>query len=459
MTKRLLYLSNLIFLLLFLVLAWHNRLATDDFYFLEHVHQYGIIGATKVEYSFGSSRWLSVLLIDTVLGLIPYFNALFFYNIISILAITLAFAYLLKSICLRLFSFNPTLFLLLNLALFGVNAFFYSTFDAGNTWLWLSASPTYLWSFIFFILGCAIVMSSSKFIVPKLFVLAICFLYIGGSAEAFASIILLGLVITIIWLSIFKPSLQDKKVYLFRLYVAFFFCLSSLIVLYLGPGNVIRRKWLGEISLLRAFVLDIETTGWIGLHWISRIVPYVLIFSVPLIYAGKYLSCKNSVLKENLLTIRKKLVKAVLLYGLLIYIINYPITYLLCGIGPPRALLSVSFLTWGLFAFACIYIGYKTTIKEVLVKRVTLVALSLCILLNTYNTINQYIITSKYAYSYDALITELLQNKNSGSVIKVSPLPPSGMLTPMVLSKDSMTDNNMFVKRALGLKAKIMLNN
>lgn len=261
MIKKLFYLSNLAFLTLYLVLAWHNRLTLDDFHFMVNVHQYGVIHGTVVEYNAYSTRWLSVLVVHSILRLMPHINALFLTGIITIVAIILSFSYLLKNIFHQFLAFHPGKLLLINMGVFCVNAFFYSSIDIGNIWFWLSALPTYLWSFIFFMLGCGIILSSKKLPLLKFTILALSFFYIGGSAEAFAAVVLLGLFIIMIWLRFFKSSLTDKSIYLARLYMAFFFCLASLIVLYLGHGNVVRRGNIGGISILNTFILNIETTG------------------------------------------------------------------------------------------------------------------------------------------------------------------------------------------------------
>src|ERR1700691_964975 len=136
MIKKLLYLSNLAFLALYLVLAWHNRLTLDDFHFMDNLHRYGIIQGTVSEYNFYSTRWLSVLVVHSTLSLMPYTNALFLIGIITIIGIILSFSYLLKNVLKHFFAFPPDRLLLLNLAIFIVNAFFYSSINIGNIWFW-----------------------------------------------------------------------------------------------------------------------------------------------------------------------------------------------------------------------------------------------------------------------------------------------------------------------------------
>jgi len=457
MIKKLFYLSNLAFLTLYIVIAWHNRLTLDDFHFMTNVNHNGIIKGTIAEYNFYSTRWLSVLVVHCILSLMPYINGLFFIGIITIIALILSFSYLLRNIFHQFLSFHPGRLLLVNLGVFSANTLFYSSMDIGNIWFWLSALPTYLWSFIFFLLGCGIMISNRQFAAPKLFLLAFSFFYIGGSAEAFAVVILLALFIATFWLYFFKRSLTDMKIYMVRLSVAFLFCFVSLIILYLGHGNIVRRGLTGEISFFKAFILNIETTGWIGLYWVSSIIPKIFLYSLPLLFAGKALSMKNKVSTVSLQEVNRTLFKAILVYAILIFIFNYPITYLLCGLAPERALLPVSFLTWVLFAFSFFYIGYKTSIKEKLTEKLSMIALAGCLLLNTYNGIHQFMILGEYDRQYDALMEKLVSKKYNNLVITVSPLPSSGMLTSMDISHDSLSYNNMFIKSALGLKADIML--
>ncbi len=340
---------------------------------------------------------------------------------------------------------------------FSGNAFFYSTFDVGTTWFWLSAAPTYIWSIIFFTLGCSIIISSKRFPLLKYFILALSFIYIGGSAETFAAVVLLLLASIVFYLILFKLDLSDRKIYLSRLVVAFLFCLSSLIILYVGHGNIVRRSLLGETTLLNGLLLNIKTTRWIGIHWIIEVLPSILLITLPALYGGKILSQKNQVPPKNAISIRKKLFMTVLFYIMLIFILNYPITYLLVGIGPARALTSVSFLTCVVFAFVFFYVGYKSGVPESVVKKIAVFSLVLCLLLNIFNMVQQFGITNKYALAYDTMMKELSAKKNDTMVITVSPLPPSGMLPPITISPDSTANYNRFVKQALGLKADIML--
>jgi len=456
MLKKLLYLSNFFFLALYLILAWHNRLSSDDFHYWLNVQQYAIFKGTLVEYNNYNSRWLSILFVHAALRLLPFVNIVFILSILPLIAITLSTCYLLNIISCRFLSFNPGKIVLINFSIFFVNAFFYSSIDRGTIWFWFSAIPTYLWSFIFLILGCAIILSPKKHQVIKSIILSLCFFYIGGSAEAFSAFLLIILFITIL-VSLFNYYLPDRKTFILRLCLAFLFCLASLIVLYLAPGNIVRRSWIGEISVFKAFSLNIKTTGWIALHWISGILPFALLFSLPLLYAGKKISIKNSTPIESFSKATIRLFIAALLYGILIFTLNYPLTYLLCGIAPGRALAPVSFLTWVLFAYSFFYIGYKTNIKESIIKKINFVFLILCISLNIFNFEQQFIITGKYAGSYDLLMKELISKKDKKNIIIVSPLPSSGMLVPLGLSHDSLANNNLFVKQALGLRANIML--
>ena len=457
MIKKLFYLSNFTFLVLYLILAWHNRLSDDDFCSIINLHRHGIFKGTAVLYNTYCTRWLSVLVVNIVLSLMPYINALFLFNIVTSAAIIISVSYLLRNILHHFSEYRPGRILLLNLGIFSVNAFFYSCMDIGNIWFWLSAIPTYLWSFTFFIAGCGIIISGKKHQLFKTLVLSLSFFYIGGSAEAFAAIVLLAIVVAIIALCFSKPELPGKKNYLYRLYVGFFFCLSSLIILYLGHGNIVRQGLLGHISLGKALLLNIKTTGWIGIHWVSLIMPFALLFSLPLLYAGTLLSGNNLASKENASKIKTTLYKTVLLYGILVFIINYPITYLLCGIAPGRALISVSFLTWALFAFSFFYVGYKAAIKEVAAKEIAKITFSFCLILNTYNAIHQFAVTREYAMKYDTMMEDLTSKNHNSSVIVVSPLPSPGMLTPLHISQDPLSNNNIFLKNALGLKSYIML--
>lgn len=456
MAKKLVYLSNLAFLILYFILAVNNRLVNDDFCSLVSLHRFGIIKATEVLYSGYCTRWISVLFVQIVLSFQPFTNVLLTLSVVTLLFILFSFAYLLKQILILVFQYNPGKFMLLNLSLFTVNALFYSTFDTGTTWFWLSSLPTYLWSFIFFTFGCGLILSNKNYNPLKLVLLSASFFYIGGTSETFAAVILIFLCLTGGFLFLSKSSIIDWKIYLVRIAFACFFCLSSLIVLYVGHGNIVRRSALGEISLMHAFLLNIETTGWIGLHWISSVMPSICLFSLPFLFAGKFFALKSHPALIHNSKVLSKIVYAVLIYGILIFIFNYPITYLLCGLSPARALFPLSFLTWALAARVFFMVGYNTSIKENAAKTCLIIVLGLCLLLNCYNIVQQYRITCQYSRQYDTLMKDLSTKKDISTAVEVSPLPPSGMLPSLLISPDSTSGNNRFLKQWLGLKANII---
>src|SRR5688572_3047700 len=66
-SRSLLPVANSLFLVLFGLLCFHNRIAIDDFYFLALANKYGPVEATIVEHSAWSARWCSVLLNQVVL--------------------------------------------------------------------------------------------------------------------------------------------------------------------------------------------------------------------------------------------------------------------------------------------------------------------------------------------------------------------------------------------------------
>ncbi len=118
MIKKLFYVSNLTFLLLYFVLAWNNRFVNDDFCSIANLHQYGILEGTKVMYNAYCTRWASVLFVHTVLNYFPQSYVLFMFGLFTIGAIVFSFYYLFKNILSVFFNYQPEKVWLLNITIF-----------------------------------------------------------------------------------------------------------------------------------------------------------------------------------------------------------------------------------------------------------------------------------------------------------------------------------------------------
>ena len=147
--KTLIIISNVIFILLYVILASNNRIAHDDYYSIYIVNKLGVIDSVIYQYNNWCTRYISVFLSFTISSLLKYKYTLFIYNIILLKLFVISVYYSLNA-CKSILneSARNDKLQILNYSVFFVSAIFYASFNIGETWFWLSSTSTYLLSVI-----------------------------------------------------------------------------------------------------------------------------------------------------------------------------------------------------------------------------------------------------------------------------------------------------------------------
>lgn len=451
---KIIALSNLIFLILIGTLFYFNRIAIDDFYFLANVKEYGIIQGTIVEHSSWSGRWISVLLNQFVLSFYHFKHFLFVYGISALFL----FIYAVRRVIHNLNSvfnwWNLNFWIELNISIFIISAFFYSSIKIDETWFWLCASCTYLMSMVMFFLGASTIISPQKGILNTV-ICILSFTYIGGSCEPFALMVLILLLIfglanyfELIVFNSIKPFLSK------RFSIAFICCLTSFVILYIADGNRVREQFFEERSIWKAFVLNIKTTGMIIILRLPLIIPFIILFSIPAYYLG-YLKSSTTIVKN---VIRLRITFIILLYFSLLYIYQLPVTYVTQDIAAYRALFPVTLYSL-LAGFGIFYnLGLAKKNYFSITRFVVLFSLIIVCCVNIYTLTFQLRTLPKYAESYDKRIDYLLKNVQKDGLITVEPLLYSGLLYSAEISTDSLYFANKHLQKGLGIKSSVVLS-
>ncbi len=446
--------SNIIFIILYSVLSYYNRIAVDDFYFLAFLKEHGILGGAIETYNTWSGRWVSSLLNAFVISFYPFKYFLFVYGLL----VFALFIYSVKRCIHNLkdnFQWdNLSFWKELHIAIFIVSAFFYSTIKIDETWFWLCSTCVFLLSMILFFLGTSALISCKKGVVNTLLII-IPFTLIGGSSEPFALIVLLLLLLfglanffDLIILNLPKTDVTK------RFSIAFICCFTSFVFLYSAEGNRVRESFFDDISIWESFFLNIKTTGMIILLRLPLIIPFVILFSIPAYYLG----CLKSVENINKKTIRLRISFILIFYFAALYIYQLPITYITQDIGAYRALFPVTLFSL-VAGFSIFYnIGLAGNLKSSRVHFIILFSLVTIVSLNIYSLISQLIILPKYAEAYDNRIVYLKKNKENMHPIIVEPLPESGLLFSAEISTDTSNYINQHLKKGLELKSAIMVS-
>jgi hypothetical protein len=441
---KLVALSNLTFLVLFVIVSWHNRLAEDDYRFLDYVHQHGILGATHAEYNTWTTRYVSIFLCDLVLNFIQYKYTLFAFCMAEIILFICSLAFLLNSVLKHYTGWKYNRFMLLSASTFITSGFFYTVMGIDQTWFWLSSATTYIWSIIFLFFGVALVIDKGRPKLQRYAGIAICSFLIGGSYEVLSAFILVCTLMAGAW-AVIKG--YYKKEYNIALFIALASITCAIVIMMLGHGNAVRRQFTIHISPFAAAVLNARIELIILTKRLSHVLPFTILFTLPFVYLGYRLSVTENKAPKSLMQIAAHLLKCGMLYLVLIYSYNYPITYLLAVPGPDRALAFASLLTYLLFAYSFFYIGMYYRFH---LFKWAWITLFFCLGFNIYNGADQYLITSKYAEAYDKWMVLLDSEKEQMNNIELEPLPPSGMIC-------TAASELQFLQHEKGLKATIVI--
>jgi hypothetical protein len=435
---------DLLFLALFLLLSYHNRLASDDFEFLRALKEYGITGAVSYFYHNWNARWPAILLAEIVLSLsekTPF--ALFLYGLATLALAVTSFFFLLRNLTkLANLSINNYWVLLYSILL--TANFFFLTPGISDTWFWLTTSLMYLWGTLIFLLGFSLTLTERSTFAGNLFI-ALCFLYCGSANEPLA-ISVVALLVTFYFL--YGAGLSKVRKY--KLLLAVFFTSASFLILISSPGITIRRSFLPEsqlnVSLLAIFFKSLA-------RYFFIVLPPVLIkglsFSFLWIFAGMQLKKKLNFTPDRI----KKAIKTLVLLFLLVLVTSFlPVCYVMSEMGPPRAwtfpaLCMTLLLSAGGFTGGLLFPGKFTS-------KIVLSMSTVCFFILCITGFDQYRITSLYKSKWDERTGILfkMRSENSKASLGLSPLPPSGYLYSAEVSDDTNHFTNRHLQKGLNLK-------
>ena len=444
--KTLILISNVFFIIMYIVLSVNNRIAHDDFYSIDIVNRLGIIDAVIYQYNNWCTRYISVFVSFFVTSLLTYRYTLLIYNLlILILFITSIYFSLYYHRKLLNKSVQNNKFQILNYSTFIVSAIFYSSFNIGETWFWLSSNSTYLLSVIMSFFVFAFIWNNSKKRINQ-FIVIFASIFIGGSNGAFSIILLLLLFV----LFLYYRYKKQNKIISNKLLTSFISLLISFIILYLGNGNNIRETFFNQISIFESFILNIKMTAIILFLRIPNILVYIIFFTI----STYCLFANKKSVSRRIFFIKFSVSTFVLL--ILIYIFQLSITYKTQDVAAIRTLfpISIILLVYGLYS---IYNLKQTDLfRFKLSTSLIKLAIVFIIFLNIWNLVTQYEITKIYAYKYDKRIRIINQLSNKDTVI-LEPLPNSGFLYSAEISINYEHYNNQHLKQGLNTKSELMI--
>ena len=442
--KTFIFISNVIFIILYIVLSINNRVAHDDYYSIYIVNKIGVIDAVISQYNDWCTRYISVFISFSIASLLHYKYALFIYNmlLLTLFIISIYYSIYAHRKLLNKSTLNSKL-QVLNYAIFVVSAIFYSSFKIGETWFWLSSNSTYLLSVIMLFFAFAFIFNDKKKVATKIIII-FASLFIGGSNGALSTILLFVLLV----LFFFYKYGKSNKLIANKVLLSFVSILISFTFLYIGNGNNVRGSFFSQITVFESFILNIKMTAIILLLRIPNILIYIILFIIPSYYV--FTNTKNI---SRATFIKRTLVSSFVLLWLLFFF-QLPITYKTQDVAAVRTLfpISILFFVYGL------YLVYNIRQVELFRLRTPISfikwVLSIVIIFNIWNLATQYKITQNYADKYDKRIEFINKMSNMDTVI-LEPLPNSGFLYSSEISFNSEHYSNQHLKLGLQTKSEL----
>ena len=96
-----------LFIVLYIVLSFHNRPAADDFYFLGSIENKGIWNTALTAYKTWITRWTSLLFIGAMVKFFTAGQSLLWFHLFTLLALIAGLALIIRKILLLKFNSAP----------------------------------------------------------------------------------------------------------------------------------------------------------------------------------------------------------------------------------------------------------------------------------------------------------------------------------------------------------------
>ncbi len=449
--------SICLFFVLYLILSFNSRIASDDFFYWGLVQTNGIWASVLYQYNNFCGRWSSLIASCLLLNhadnkfLLPLF-----YNL-NLLLLLFSVYKVLSTIsnCFKI-EIKKAEILFLSVSL--TCSFFFSNFSIGETWFWFSVL-TYIWSITAALLMFNVILSRDLSLWQILVVL-ITAAYIGGAAESYSLIFLLLLSLFIFYKLkhnnyIISKTLKETSVQ--KALFAFIILSISFSITYFAPGTSIRSSLLPQTTIIEKTWQHVKAYVKLCIIYIPPKLPYLIIFNAPWIIAGNiFIKPKISFSKNQAVKVFKILT---LILIASIFIMLLPTSYAMSEIAPDRALSLISLVITVYFALSFSIIGASEIISGKMIFRTYKYISVIGIVVLCYHIITEYSTTTKFSKAFDERIIQLnkLKKSNFTGIAELDKLPPEGMLYWDKVSADTNYYVNQQIKRGLQLQFTIKL--
>jgi hypothetical protein len=385
------YLPSFVLFFALLSIAFFNRISIDDMFFYSRCRDMGIKNMVSEQYYGYSGRYAAYFLNGLVLSCFNH-SLLVLWNIFSILAFFVAVQKFIHSVKIFPVTHSAGWIFIFAALIFGSS-------HPGEEFFWYTQVNTYLWSSIF-LLTCLSIITEDKKSITHYILLVISCVFIGGSSE---SICIQSIMLIIIFIILkFK---QKKKTDIYAPVIALIVLLCAGYFTLFSPGNQVRSEIISKLtnhsfpyamasSLYHYFtgINNIERFVWLAL----LVIPATVFFS----------EAKNQL----------SLIKASILYFILLSLFMLPSAWALREPAPARALITSDILTV-LYVFFCA-IKLKKYFQIYL--RLAFVWAVITLLAASFIYVNQ---SYNYSMAYDKR-EKIIENHSTEKIITINQTMP-----------------------------------
>ncbi|MFC2176712.1 hypothetical protein ACFLR1_07090 [Bacteroidota bacterium] len=428
-----------LFVGIFLLVGYYNRLAADDFHFLVKTKELGIWDSMLFYYNYWIPRWSASLVRGVFLSQYTSPATLFSFHatslILGVVAIKAFLHGIIKGMSLPIKAWNQWI-----LAIYLLGALFYSGFAKGDTWYWIASAPSYLWGCFAALLGGSFLMQQwSKPIRYPLVTLL--FLYAGGASESVA-ISTLAILFYLGFITHGKNQFAnlDRQ----ALHLATIACFIGFGIDISSPATKIRYAHLPQFSFQDKVIIGFWNYFKLIFIKIPATLPTVILFVSPFAFFGrKQLRHQFIALQETIWNNRK-------LWGIsdiLIALMAFSLAFAMGEIGPERAWLPLTFMVLSISVVITYQLGTWFYIKTrgklfqlVVIGQVLLFAFQ------GVSAFNQIPKVAAYAASVDQRMNQIIACTANDSIMVLKPLPDAGWLFSAEISNDTNHFSNKHLK-------------
>ena len=421
----------IVFCVIFLLISSNQRLAADDYHYLIKTRDLGIWDSAVYYYNNWNSRWASSLARAVFLNVSGSNLSFVFLNLISLvfglISVRAILSTLVSQTKIPIKRRQHWL-----LASYILLILFHASIAKSDTWFWLSSTPSYLWGAFAAILGISLLFKP-KTSVPRLFLSALLFTYVGGSSESVALAILIGLC----YLGfITHKKVQRITVNRKALHLATIICLIAFGISLVGPGLEIRKSFLPQYAFSDKLMIGFWNYFKFNFKEIPLQLPLIILMVAPFGFLGR----KH--LQFQLISIREIFWANKRLWGLAdltIAFIAFALAFVMGEMGPTRTWLPITFIMVAVAVFIAYQLGTWVYIKSN--GKLVHMVIATQIVLLSYQLVTgstQITKTRAYAEAVDQrmnLIPTL--HPDLSKIHQLKPLPDSGWLFSAEISSDT----------------------